>query len=162
MGGAGAEYLPFTPDAFRTIVYEDARSILDTCAALVAHGVFTRHPGLRVGVVENGGNWVPPRLLELFDRVYKKMPAEFAEHPVEQFTRHVWVNPFHEEDMSGLIDLIGADRVLFGSDYPHPPEGLADPAELTPPEIAALSDPVIDRIMGANLRELLTAVPGGR
>lgn len=69
--------------------------------------------------MENGGNWVP-RLLELFDRVYKKMPTEFAEHPVEQFKRHVWVNPFHEEDMTGLIDLIGADRVLFGSDYPHP------------------------------------------
>ena len=62
--------------------------------------------------------------------------------------------------MTGLIDLIGADRVLFGSDYPHP-EGLADPGILTP-EIAALGDQVIDRIMGANLRELLTAVPGGR
>lgn len=157
--GAGAEYQPFKPDAFKTIVYEDARSILDTCAALVAHGVFERHPGVRVGVVENGGNWVP-RLLDLFDAVYKKMPGEFAEHPAEQFKRHIWVNPFHEEDMTGLIDLIGADRVLFGSDYPHP-EGLADPGELTP-EIAALGDPVIDRIMGGNLRELLTAVPGGR
>ena len=30
------------------------------------------------------------------------------------------------------------------------------------PEIAALSEPVIDRIMGANLRELLSAVPSGR
>lgn len=157
--GKGGEYTPFKPDAFRTIVYEDARSILDTCAALVAHGVFTRHPGVRVGVVENGGAWVP-RLIDLLERVYKKMPNEFGAHPVEQFREHVWVNPFHEEDLSGLIDLIGADRVLFGSDFPHP-EGLAEPAKLTP-EIAELPEPVIEAVMGKNLRELLTAVPGGR
>ena len=157
--GKSAEYTPFKPDAFRTIVYEDARSILDTCAALVAYGVFTRHPGVRVGVIENGGSWVP-RLLDLFERVYKKMPGEFAEHPVEQFKRHIWVNPFHEEDLAGLIDLIGADRVLFGSDFPHP-EGLAEPAKLTP-EIAALPEPTIEAVMGRNLRDLLTAVPNGR
>jgi len=157
--GAGAEYLPFKPDAFKTIVYEDARSILDTCAALVAHGVFTRHPGVRIGVVENGGNWVP-RLIGLLEAVYKKMPAEFATDPIAQFRQHVWVNPFHEEDLGGLIDLIGAERVLFGSDYPHP-EGLAEPATLTP-EIAGLPQPVIERVMGRNLQELLTAVPHGR
>lgn len=157
--GGGAEYLPFKPDAFRTIVYEDSRSILDTCAALVAHGVFTRNPGVRVGVVENGGTWVP-RLIDLFERVHKKMPAEFGAHPVEQFRQHVWVNPFHEEDLSGLIDLIGPDRVLFGSDFPHP-EGLAEPATVSP-EIAELADPVIEAVMGGNLRELLTAAPRGR
>ena len=66
----------------------------------------------------------------------------------------------HRPDLSGLIDLIGADRVLFGSDFPHP-EGLAEPAKLTP-EIAELPEPVIEAVMGKNLRELLTAVPGGR
>lgn len=154
--GSASEYLPFQPDAFRTILYEDARPILDTCAALVAHGVFTRHPGVRVGVVENGGSWVP-RLLDLFERVQKKMPSSFATDPVQQFKEHVWVNPFHEENLQDLVSLIGADRVLFGSDYPHP-EGLAEPAVLTP-EIAALPEPVIEKIMGANLRQLLTANP---
>ncbi len=154
--GAGAEYLPFQPDAFRTIVYEDARSIFDTCAALVAHGVFTRHPGVRVGVVENGGSWVP-RLLTLFEAVQKKMPGEFSVDPVEQFKNHVWVNPFHEDDLGELISLIGSDRVMFGSDFPHP-EGLAEPAVLTP-EVAELPGPVIEQVMGGNLRELLTPAP---
>ena len=40
--------------------------------------------------------------------------------------RHVSVAPFDDDDIRGLIDLIGADRVLFGSDYPHP-EGVANP-----------------------------------
>ena len=154
--GAGAEYLPFQPDTFRTVLYEDARSIFDTCAALICHGVFDRHPGVRVGVVENGGSWVP-RLLETLERVQKKMPSEFPTDPVQLFRDHIWVNPFHEDDMSGLVDLIGADRVMFGSDFPHP-EGLADPAvyaaELDPlgPETAA-------RIMGRNLLDLLERRP---
>ncbi|MEZ4282455.1 MAG: amidohydrolase family protein [Myxococcota bacterium] len=38
----------------------------------------------------------------------------------EIFKRHVSVAPFDDDDLRGLIDLLGADRVLFGSDYPHP------------------------------------------
>jgi predicted TIM-barrel fold metal-dependent hydrolase len=30
--------------------------------------------------------------------------------------------------MSHLVDILGSDRVTFGSDYPHP-EGLAEPAD---------------------------------
>ena len=40
--------------------------------------------------------------------------------------RSIFVHPFHEEDILGLVDVIGADNVVFGSDYPHP-EGLLDP-----------------------------------
>jgi predicted TIM-barrel fold metal-dependent hydrolase len=154
--GASAEYLPFQPDAFRTVVYEDARSILDTCAALVCHGVFERNPGVRVGVVENGGAWVP-RLLELFRRVRKKMPGEFATDPVQQFTEHVWINPFHEDDLSELIDLVGVERVMFGSDFPHP-EGLAEPASFVA-EVAPLGERAVTRIMGRNLLDLLQPKP---
>ena len=150
--GGGSEYLPFQPDAFRTIVYEEARWIFDAMAAFVAHGLFARNPGVRIGVVENGGAWVP-RLMDVFDRVHKKMPDEFDEHPADTFRRHVWVNPFHEEDLSGLIDLIGADRIMFGSDFPHP-EGLARPADFAG-ELTSLDDRTVANIMGGNLRTLL-------
>jgi predicted TIM-barrel fold metal-dependent hydrolase len=154
--GGGGEYLPFQPDAFRTIVYEDARSIFDTCAALVAHGLFERNPGVRIGVVENGGAWVP-RLFDVFDRVKKKMPGEFREDPIEQFKRHIWVNPFHEDDLAELVDLVGADRVMFGSDFPHP-EGLAEPGGFFR-EVAHLGPEVTRQIMGANLEALLEPKP---
>ena len=39
--------------------------------------------------------------------------------PSDIFKEHVYVSPFPEEDVVGLADLIGADRVLFGSDWPH-------------------------------------------
>ena len=102
------------------------RPIEDTMAALVCHGAFTRYPDLRVAAIENGGDWVVPFLHHLAD-VHRKMPHAFDEDPVEAFKRNVWISPFHEDDIAGLIDAMGADHILFGSDYPHP-EGLAEPA----------------------------------
>ena len=62
-----------------------------------------------------------------FEDLYKKMPQEFAENPVDVFNRSVWVHAFHEADPKGLLDLgIPADHVMFGSDFPHP-EGMEDP-----------------------------------
>ena len=50
----------------------------------------------------------------------------YPEDPRETFKRHVWVSPFYEDDLAGLKDLVGVDRMLMGSDYPHA-EGLEDP-----------------------------------
>jgi predicted TIM-barrel fold metal-dependent hydrolase len=36
------------------------------------------------------------------------------------FRNHVYVSPHHYgEDVGALVDLLGVDRVLFGSDFPH-------------------------------------------
>ncbi|MDX1873864.1 amidohydrolase family protein [Mycolicibacterium sp. 120266] len=149
---SGEEFQGFQLTTFRGFIYEESRHIFDTLAAFVAHGVFDRFPGLRIGVVENGGSWAP-RLLEAFDRVYRKKPKDFDRHPVEIFKQHIWVNPFHEEDMAGLVEILGVDRVMFGSDYPHP-EGLAEPAQFVD-ELANLSPDATVRVMGANLKALL-------
>ena len=47
------------------------------------------------------------------------MPGYFADDPVEIFRRHVWINPFWEDDLASVVEWMGADRVLFGSDWPH-------------------------------------------
>jgi predicted TIM-barrel fold metal-dependent hydrolase len=38
------------------------------------------------------------------------------------------VSPFHEDDVPLLRELIGSERMLMGSDYPHA-EGLAVPTD---------------------------------
>ena len=107
---------------------DGGRSIQDTLASAICHGMLTRFPDVHLLSVENGGSWVA-LLLKNLELAYKKMPNEFPEHPLEVFHRNVWVNPFWEDSVTGLVDLIGADRVCFGSDYPHP-EGLDDPHRL--------------------------------
>ena len=58
------------------------------------------------------------------------------------------------EDLEALSELIGVERVLFGSDYPHP-EGLAEPRRY----VNELKDMSIEHqalIMGGNLARLLS------
>ena len=42
---------------FYTEAGETDRSIYDAMAALIIHGVFQRHPGVRVCSIENGSDW---------------------------------------------------------------------------------------------------------
>ena len=56
------------------------------------------------------------------------MPGYFTEDPVESFRRNVWINPFWEDDVDEVVELMGADRVIFGSDWPHI-EGMPQPLD---------------------------------
>jgi predicted TIM-barrel fold metal-dependent hydrolase len=146
------EMLPFRLDAFRMLT-AGKRPMEDSMAALCCHGVFTRFPDLRVASIESGSDWVGTFVHHLED-LYKKIPQEFEKNPVEQFKSNVWVSPFHEDDLGQLIEDIGADHVLFGSDYPHP-EGLAEPCSYVDHLPAGLSHDDLEKIMGGNLAQIM-------
>ncbi|GHB60368.1 amidohydrolase [Streptomyces umbrinus] len=148
--GGTREFLPFKPNAFRQVF--EWRPIEDAVASLICHGALSRFPELKIAVIEQGASWVEPLLGRLTD-VHKKMPHEFREDPVEVFKRHVHISPFWEEDMAALGDLIGIERVLFGSDYPHP-EGLADPVTYVD-FLTKLDDADKAKVMGGNLARLM-------
>jgi predicted TIM-barrel fold metal-dependent hydrolase len=157
--GQPNEMLPFRLDPFRAISV-GKRPMEDTMTAYLCHGVFSRFPNLRVASIESGGDWVAGFLDHVAD-TYKKMPHAFAEDPVEQFKSHVWISPFHEDNLSLLIDTVGASQVLFGSDYPHP-EGLAEPCSYVDHLPAGLSDEDVRNIMGGNLARIMRVdVPVG-
>jgi len=40
--------------------------------------------------------------------------------PSDILKRHLFVSPFHEENIPALVELLGASQVLFGSDFPTP------------------------------------------
>jgi predicted TIM-barrel fold metal-dependent hydrolase len=101
------------------------REIADMITSLICHGTFTRFPKLRVASVENGSSWIGP-LFDDLETTYRKMPQAFAEHPTEVFRRNIWVSPFWEGSVEDVVTTVGWDRVLFGSDFPHP-EGLPEP-----------------------------------
>jgi predicted TIM-barrel fold metal-dependent hydrolase len=144
------EYLPFKPTAFRMAAM-GKRPIEDSMLALVCHGALSRNPDLRILSIENGASWVSHVLYELKD-VYGKMPHSFSEDPVEAFKRGVYVAPFWEDDFAHIAELIGPDRVVFGSDWPHP-EGLKDPLNLVE-DLGGLSEENVQKVMGGNMVEL--------
>jgi predicted TIM-barrel fold metal-dependent hydrolase len=146
------EMLPFRLDAFRTFTM-GKRPIEDTAAALTCHGLLTRFPDLRIASIENGADWVIPFLEHLAD-VHRKMPQMFEEDPVEAFKRNVYVAPFHEDDIAKLVDVLGVDHLLFGSDYPHP-EGLAEPCSYADHLPPGMPEDDVAKIMGGNLSRIM-------
>jgi predicted TIM-barrel fold metal-dependent hydrolase len=123
--GVGGEFKAFDYDTLRMCLSPSA--LLDTLAALICHGLFDRFPRIRVATIESGSYWVEPLLAKLA-KAYGQMPMRFQHDPVEQLRRHVWVAPYYEDDLERLKQRIGADHILFGSDYPHA-EGLAAPTD---------------------------------
>jgi predicted TIM-barrel fold metal-dependent hydrolase len=110
--------------AFRWVVLGH-REISDMIASLVCHGTLTRFPKLRIASIENGSAWIRG-LIEDLDGIYRKMPQAFQENPVDILRRNCWVSPFWEGSVAEVVEWLGWDKVMFGSDYPHP-EGLPEP-----------------------------------
>ena len=104
------------------IIGGNSRCIHDTFAALLYGKLFERFPTLRLSAIELGMDWVPG----LIQNLEQHGQSDLSEHPIETFRRQVWVNPFETEDIAGLATLIGTDRIMFGSDWPHT-DGLAEP-----------------------------------
>jgi predicted TIM-barrel fold metal-dependent hydrolase len=148
--GISREMLPFQTNTFRMI--SEWRPTQDTVASWVCHGALFRHPELRIAVIESGSDWLPP-LLKTLESVYKKAPEGFAGDPIEAIKRNIHVSPFWEEDLGALSQLIGVDKVLFGSDYPHP-EGLAEPTSYVE-VISGMRQEDQAQIMGGNLARLM-------
>jgi predicted TIM-barrel fold metal-dependent hydrolase len=153
-GGSGG-FTAFKHAAFPLVAFAD-RSIADTLAAVICHGVLERFPALRLASIENGAMWVPDLLRNLSD-AHGKMPFAFASHPVEQFREHVWVAPYYEDDMARLKDLLGVERLLFGSDFPHT-EGLPEPTAFVK-DIPTFTERETRKMMRDNVLDLLAVTP---
>ncbi|MFO0688655.1 MAG: amidohydrolase family protein [Myxococcota bacterium] len=143
--------------AFQWAFLHGDRPIMETLGALIYDNLFGRFPNLQILSLENGSGWVA-YLLDLLD--HKKgmgrrgpwLGGYFRGRPSEVFKRHVYVSPYPEDDVPALVRLIGAERVLFGSDFPHP-EGLAEPARFAD-LLEAFPPGDVRRIMRDNAVEL--------
>ena len=139
----------FATPLYRALISN--RAITETMLAMLCHRVIERHPRLRIASIENGASWVS-HLLKLVEKSAAMTPGWFTEPPVELFHRQVWVSPFWEDNPVTSVEMIGAERTLFGSDWPHT-EGIANPGSYRD-ELAGLPEQTIDRVMGANALEL--------
>jgi predicted TIM-barrel fold metal-dependent hydrolase len=144
--------------AFQWCMFHGDRPIMETLAALCFHNLFGRFPGLRVMSIENGSGWVE-YLVRNLDK--KKGMGRFGPwlggrpegRMSDIFKRHVWVAPYPEDDVDALIEFLGAERVLFGSDFPHP-EGLKQPLDFSG-LMRHASEAQRRRVMRENAAELL-------
>jgi len=92
---------------------------------LLLSGVLPRHPDVKFVSVESGIGWVP-FVLESTDYCFEYSNVrgekpEFELKPSAYFHRQVYACSYYEEYApQRMLDRIGADNVLFETDYPHP------------------------------------------
>jgi predicted TIM-barrel fold metal-dependent hydrolase len=127
------------------------RAAHDFLATLILEKLFDRFPNLRVASVENGSEFLAP-LFRKLQTATRRMPGYFSEDPVVTFRRHIWINPFWEDDVNEIVDLVGDEHVIFGSDWPHV-EGLPEPTDWVT-ELQKLPPESVPKIMGGNTAEL--------
>ncbi len=92
---------------------------------LLFSGVLPRFPELKILSVESGVGYLP-YLLEACDYTFeygqvRRDQPEFKLKPSEYFARQVYAcYIFEERSLHDAINSIGADNILFETDYPHP------------------------------------------
>jgi predicted TIM-barrel fold metal-dependent hydrolase len=129
-------------------------------ANMILNGTLDRFPALRIGVVELTAGWVPTFLLHIdgasdfyalrHGGPYKKL----ALRPSEYFLRQVRVAALPYEQPGTLVEQVGEDMFMFGSDWPHA-EGVADPLAAGTRGAGRLEGRALDQLMGGNAAWLL-------
>ncbi|HAK64175.1 MAG: amidohydrolase family protein [Pseudomonadota bacterium] len=144
--------------AFQRVVSFGERPVVDTITALIMHNLFGRFRKLQVVSIENGSAWVAPLLKKMEGTVRLCGPGDFTfgkihDRPAQIFKEHISVAPFPEDDLKELIANIGPERVLCGSDWPHP-EGIANPIEFAE-GLEGLNAAQIRQVMRGNTAKLM-------
>jgi predicted TIM-barrel fold metal-dependent hydrolase len=157
MWGGTSKFLAYGRTNSLSKILVSDRAIHDTVASMVVDGVFYRFPDLRVASIENGSDWVA-LLVKRLKKQANQTPWDFEEAPLDTMRRNIWVTPYYEEDVAALAELIGVEKILFGSDWPHG-EGLAEPTDFVK-ELQGFSDADVRKIMRDNALDLLGTKAG--
>src|SRR5437870_416898 len=99
--------------------------MMETLSVMICGGVLERFPRLRLIFLEANGGWIVP-WLERLDHHYEVFRWDvpwLRMKPSEYFRRQCWIS--FDPDESALpfpanSPLVGAERIVWASDYPHP------------------------------------------
>jgi predicted TIM-barrel fold metal-dependent hydrolase len=93
----------------------------DHVAAILFGGSLERYPSVRVVIGESGLGWIP-YVLERMDYEWEDQfqNLELKMKPSEYWKRQMFAT-FQQDDTGlELLDRLGEDNVMWGSDFPHP------------------------------------------
>jgi len=143
-------------DALQWVLYYGDRPAYETVAAAVLQGLFARFPNVQLLLSEQGTVWLPYIVRKLDHAFLMGRRATWGQlemRPSEYVRQHVKVAPYPEENVDRVIEAVGVEPVVFGSDFPHG-EGLPDPA-LYRAQLQHCSPEQERAIMRSNLAGLL-------
>jgi aminocarboxymuconate-semialdehyde decarboxylase len=125
-----------------------------TAAHMVVAGVMERHPELRVLLAHGGGALLAVRgRMQHAHGFQPQARSRLRESPEDSIRRFYFDTLTHDEALlRALIDYIGSDHVLLGSDYPF---DMGDARHVDTVRALGLSPDVEAAILGGNAERLL-------
>jgi predicted TIM-barrel fold metal-dependent hydrolase len=129
--------------------------------SLVYGGVLERHPRMRVVIGEGGIGWIP----YILDHMNLEWEDQFGDlglsmKPSEYWRRQCYAT--YQSDRIGIkmLDELGENNVMWGSDFPHPDGVWPDSTEVIERELGHLPAAVRRKIVCENAGKLYGLIPG--
>ena len=152
--------LPVARAAFATTITQFQINMANILASIIFAGVLERHPRVRLVLGESGIGWIPYVLWRMdaeWEDQFKDLSLTMP--PSGYWRRQCWAT--YQTDPIGikLVDELGADKIMWGSDFPHPDGVWPDSQEYIQKELGHLPADVRDRIVCRNAGELYGFLP---
>jgi predicted TIM-barrel fold metal-dependent hydrolase len=138
--------------------------VMECVALFCAGGILERFPKLTVLFLEANGGWIVP-WLERLDHHYEIFRWDvpwLKMKPSEYFRRQCYISFDPDESTLAFTanhPLVGADRIIWASDYPHPDAKFPGVVKELCEATESLSDAQRGRIFGENARDVYRLPP---
>jgi predicted TIM-barrel fold metal-dependent hydrolase len=147
--------MPVARAAFATNITHFQINMSNILTSMIFAGVLERHPRLKLVLGESGIGWIPYVLWRMdaeWEDQFKDLSLTMP--PSEYWRRQCWAT--YQTDPIGIkmIDELGADRIMWGSDFPHPDGVWPDSQEILAKELGHLPAEVRRKVSCDNARNL--------
>jgi predicted TIM-barrel fold metal-dependent hydrolase len=143
-------------DAFQWVFYYGDRPAYETVGAAILQGWFARFPKMQLLLSEQGTVWAP-YIIRKLDHAFmmgrKATWGTLTMRPSDYFKQHCFVAPFPEENVERVVEAVGIEPIVFGSDFPHG-EGLPEPQAYLG-QLQNFSEDQVKTVMRDNLARFL-------
>jgi predicted TIM-barrel fold metal-dependent hydrolase len=120
---------------------------------MITGGVFERHPRLKIISVENDIGWLPNYLkrLEWYSWRFAARFPQLKRNAADYWREQVYAT--FQDDIPGIRcrDLIGVDKLMWGSDYPHFDSTFPKSREAIARNFAGVPEDEQELILGGNM-----------
>jgi len=119
---------------------------------IVMKDMHKKYPDLRWGFVEISASWIPYAINDLSLRFRKQGRPWAGKELLEE--RNIWVAVQTADDIQYIIDTVGDDRLMIGTDYGHADTSTEIEALRNLRHNGGLAPGIAEKILGANPKKL--------
>jgi len=147
--------LPVARAAFATNITAFQINMASVLTSMIFSGTLERHPNIKLVLGESGIGWIPYVLWRMdaeWEDQFKDLSLTMP--PTGYWKRQCWAT--YQTDPIGvkLLDELGVDKVMWGSDFPHPDGVWPDSREYIQRELGHLPADVRRKITCDNAARL--------